>query len=120
MNRVNLDGLAESVRQFVLSLVDDPAGSVLVLHGRPIAWIVPVTLEAETIVPVADAPGKPGWPSTPRWPTGRGACPGAIPCIDCCNGRGTRGVAPRRTGNDRPEEVERGENRSRQRPRQDH
>jgi hypothetical protein len=48
MTHVNLDGLEESVRQFVLSLVVDPTGTVLELHGRPVAWVVPVTLAAET------------------------------------------------------------------------
>jgi hypothetical protein len=41
MTRVNLDGVQESVRQFVLSVAVDPAGSVLELDGRPVAWVVP-------------------------------------------------------------------------------
>src|SRR5438876_6588035 len=41
MTRVNLDGVDESVRQFVLAVAADPAGSVLELGGRPVAWVVP-------------------------------------------------------------------------------
>ena len=41
MTHVNLDGVAESVRQFVLAVAVDPAGSVLELGGRPVAWVVP-------------------------------------------------------------------------------
>lgn len=41
MTHVNLDGVAESVRQFVLAVALDPAGSVLELNGRPVAWVVP-------------------------------------------------------------------------------
>ena len=43
MTHVNLDGLNESVRQFVLAVAVDPAGSVLELDGRPVAWIVPAS-----------------------------------------------------------------------------
>jgi hypothetical protein len=41
MTHVNLDGVDESVKQFVLAVALDPAGSVLELGGRPIAWVVP-------------------------------------------------------------------------------
>jgi hypothetical protein len=41
MTRVNLDGVEEAVRQFVLAVAVDPAGSVLELNGRPVAWILP-------------------------------------------------------------------------------
>lgn len=41
MTHVNLDGAEESVRQFVLSVALDPAGSVLEIDGRPVAWVVP-------------------------------------------------------------------------------
>jgi len=41
MTHVSLDGVAESVRQFVLAVAVDPAGSVLELDGRPVAWVVP-------------------------------------------------------------------------------
>jgi hypothetical protein len=41
MTHVNLDGLDETLRQFVLTLALDPAGSLLELNGRPVAWIVP-------------------------------------------------------------------------------
>jgi hypothetical protein len=41
MTHVSLDGVPESVRQFVLAVAVDPAGSVLELDGRPVAWVVP-------------------------------------------------------------------------------
>ena len=41
MTHVNLDGVDEAVRQFVLAVAVDPAGSVLELNGRPVAWVVP-------------------------------------------------------------------------------
>jgi hypothetical protein len=41
MTHINLDGFEESVRQFVLAAAVDPAGSVLELDGRPVAWVVP-------------------------------------------------------------------------------
>src|SRR5438477_13001265 len=41
MTHVNLDGLEEAVKQFVLAVAVDPAGSVLELNGRPVAWVVP-------------------------------------------------------------------------------
>jgi hypothetical protein len=43
MTHVNLDGLSEPVRQFVLSLAGDPAGSVLELGGQPVVWVVPAS-----------------------------------------------------------------------------
>jgi hypothetical protein len=44
MTHVNLDGLDASLRQLVLTLAGDPAGSVLELGGRPVAWVVPAVL----------------------------------------------------------------------------
>jgi hypothetical protein len=41
MTHVSLDGVSESVKQFVLAVAVDPAGSVLELDGRPVAWVVP-------------------------------------------------------------------------------
>jgi hypothetical protein len=41
MTHVNLDGVDDAVRQFVLAMALDPAGSVLELNGRPLAWVVP-------------------------------------------------------------------------------
>jgi len=41
MTHVNLDAADESVRQFVLAVAVDPAGSVLEINGRPVAWIAP-------------------------------------------------------------------------------
>ena len=41
MTHVNLDTVEESVRQVVLALALDPAGSVLEFNGRPVAWVVP-------------------------------------------------------------------------------
>jgi hypothetical protein len=41
MTHVNLDGVEEAVRRFVLSVALDPAGSVLEIDGRPVAWVVP-------------------------------------------------------------------------------
>jgi hypothetical protein len=41
MTHVNLDGLAESVKKFVLGVALDPAGSVLEFNGQPVAWVVP-------------------------------------------------------------------------------
>src|SRR5260370_22242319 len=41
MMHVQRDGLAESVRQWLLAVARAPAGSVLELNGRPLAWVVP-------------------------------------------------------------------------------
>jgi hypothetical protein len=41
MTHINLDGVEESVRQFVLAAAVDPAGSVLEINGQPVAWIAP-------------------------------------------------------------------------------
>ncbi len=41
MTHVELDGVEEAVRRFVLAVAGDPAGSVLELNGRPVAWLVP-------------------------------------------------------------------------------
>ena len=41
MTHVNLDGVDVSVRPFVLAVAGEPAGSVLELDGRPVAWVVP-------------------------------------------------------------------------------
>jgi hypothetical protein len=41
MTHVNLDAVEEPVRQLVLALALDPAGSVLEFNGRPVAWVVP-------------------------------------------------------------------------------
>jgi hypothetical protein len=41
MTHVNLDGIDEAVRQFLLAVAVDPAGSVLELNGRPVAWVIP-------------------------------------------------------------------------------
>jgi hypothetical protein len=41
MTHVNLDAVPDTVKQFVLAAAVDPAGSVLELGGRPIAWLVP-------------------------------------------------------------------------------
>lgn len=46
MTHVNLDAMDESVRRFVLAVAGDPAGSVLELNGRPVAWVVPAALPA--------------------------------------------------------------------------
>ena len=46
MTHVNLDAMDESVRQFVLAVAGDPAGSVLELNGRPVAWVVPAAPSA--------------------------------------------------------------------------
>jgi hypothetical protein len=43
MTHVNLDLLDPSVRQAVLALAHDPAGSVLEINGRPVAWVVPAS-----------------------------------------------------------------------------
>jgi hypothetical protein len=43
MNHVSLDGVEESVRQFVLEAAGDPGGSVIELNGRPVAWVLPAT-----------------------------------------------------------------------------
>ncbi len=42
MTHVNLDGLEESVRQFVLAVARDPAGSILEFNGQTVGWVVPV------------------------------------------------------------------------------
>ena len=41
MTHVNLDGLEEAVRRFVLAVALDPAGAVLEVNGQPVAWVVP-------------------------------------------------------------------------------
>ena len=41
MTHVNLDAIDETVRQFIVTMAVNPAGSVLELNGRPIAWVVP-------------------------------------------------------------------------------
>jgi hypothetical protein len=41
MTHVNLDGVDESLRQLLLAVALDPAGAVLELSGRPVAWVVP-------------------------------------------------------------------------------
>jgi hypothetical protein len=41
MTHVNLDAMDESVRQFVLAVAGDPAGSILELNGQPVAWVLP-------------------------------------------------------------------------------
>jgi hypothetical protein len=41
MTHVDLNGFDEAVKQFVLAVAADPAGSVLELDGRPVAWVVP-------------------------------------------------------------------------------
>jgi hypothetical protein len=46
MTHVNLDGLDPAVRQVVLALAHDPAGSVLEVNGRPVAWVVPASTSA--------------------------------------------------------------------------
>ncbi len=46
MTHVNLDGVDESVRQFVLAVAGDPSGSVLEMAGRPVAWVVPAAPSA--------------------------------------------------------------------------
>lgn len=42
MNHIALDKEAEAVKQFVLSLPVDANGSVLELHGRAVACVVPI------------------------------------------------------------------------------
>jgi hypothetical protein len=44
MTHVNLDGLDGALRQLLLAVASDPAGSVLELNGRPVAWVVPAAL----------------------------------------------------------------------------
>src|SRR5262245_22010543 len=46
MTHVNLDGIEESLRRFVLALAEDPVGSVLEINGRPVAWVVPAGTSA--------------------------------------------------------------------------
>jgi hypothetical protein len=46
MTHVSLDEVDEAVRQFVLAVAVDPAGSVLELNGRPVAWVVPAVPQA--------------------------------------------------------------------------
>jgi hypothetical protein len=41
MTHVNLDGIDERVKQFLLTVTADPAGSVLEVNGQPVAWVVP-------------------------------------------------------------------------------
>lgn len=41
MKHVKLDAQEESVKQFVLALAVDPAGSVLELNGKAVACVVP-------------------------------------------------------------------------------
>jgi hypothetical protein len=41
MTHVSLDSQDEAVQRFVLNLVANPTGSVLELHGQPVACIVP-------------------------------------------------------------------------------
>ncbi len=55
MKHVSLDGLEESVRQFVLALAGDPAGSVLELNGRPVAWVLPTAPAANGDEPWTEA-----------------------------------------------------------------
>jgi hypothetical protein len=47
MNHVTLDACPEAVKQFILSLPTDPAGTVLELAGRPVAHVLPVRAEAD-------------------------------------------------------------------------
>jgi hypothetical protein len=42
MKHVNLDVYDEAVKQFVLSLVPDPGGSVPELGGKPVAHVLPI------------------------------------------------------------------------------
>jgi hypothetical protein len=53
MTHVDLDAVEESVKQFVLAMAVDPAGSVLELNGQPVAWVVPA------VPPAAD--GDEAW-----------------------------------------------------------
>lgn len=46
MTHVNLNGVPESVRQFVLSVATDPAGVVLELNGRSVAMLLPTSAES--------------------------------------------------------------------------
>jgi hypothetical protein len=41
MTHVSLDAQDDAVKQFVLGLTSDPAGSVLELNGQPVACVVP-------------------------------------------------------------------------------
>ena len=41
MTHVKLEAVEDSVKQFLLAVVLDPAGSVLEFNGRPVAWVVP-------------------------------------------------------------------------------
>jgi hypothetical protein len=45
MKHVDLDGVAEAVKQFVLALSSEPAGSILELNGRPLLQVLPVPSE---------------------------------------------------------------------------
>ena len=47
MTHVNLDGADKLVREFVLAVAADPAGSVLEIDGRPVAWIVPAGTKSD-------------------------------------------------------------------------
>lgn len=46
MTHVNLNGVPEGVRQFVLSVATDPAGVVLELDGRSVAMLLPTSAES--------------------------------------------------------------------------
>ena len=41
MTHINLDGVDEPIRQFLVSMARSPGGSVLEMHGQPVAWLVP-------------------------------------------------------------------------------
>ncbi|MFO0930154.1 MAG: hypothetical protein U0736_24535 [Gemmataceae bacterium] len=47
MKHVNLDAVAEPLRQFVLSLSEEPGGTILEVGGRPVACVVPAVSAAE-------------------------------------------------------------------------
>jgi hypothetical protein len=52
---VNLDGVDEAIRQFVLAVALDPAGAVLEVNGQPVAWIVPAEGAPPSDEPWTDA-----------------------------------------------------------------
>lgn len=42
MNHISLDGHAEALQQFLLSLATNPTGTVVELHGRAVACVLPM------------------------------------------------------------------------------
>lgn len=49
VKHINLDTQDECVRQFVLSLELEPDGSVLEINGEPVARVLPVTGDRDSV-----------------------------------------------------------------------